>query len=110
MLIRPVVVATTGDDGWKTIGLDVTTNEAICSSLASGVGGVGKQGAFFCKGRFFKTEATIDFVGGDLNKTMPFLLPPVSSAGIQQIQCAQDVGLHEDPSALDGAIHMRFCG
>jgi len=56
-----------------------------------------------------RTETAVDFVRGDMVKTFACEIgAPKSSAGLEEVECADDIRVNEVARAGDGTINVRL--
>ena len=107
-LIRPVVVRAIGDHRLQAVGVMIGAHEHVAGGLAGRVRRVRRVGRGLGE-EAGRAQAAIDFVGGDVVEAVAGARGlPRRAAGFQQVEGADDIGVHEIAGAGDRAVHVRL--
>ena len=103
MLIGSVVVARTGEDYRKAVGLKIGAGQQVAAGLAGGIRAVRLQGSGFGK-LPLGFESPVHFIGADVQETRDAFAP----RRLQKPVRSENVGLNKDFCGINAAVHMGF--
>ena len=114
-VIRAVVVGAVGHHHRQAVGTVPGANQMVAARFGGGVRAAWRVRRLFGEQVIGTVQVAVDFIGGDMVEAESLLVRriesrPVVTCRLQQSKGADQVGLNKGSRAINGAVHMTFCG